>query len=244
MLNLSDSFNMDHPEVDISDLSEDGKKIVRCLTSYFDSLLRSKLRQIDTMETHIRTLETRVQRLEEVVDDAAAYERRDTLIISGNVPRVVAGENCKAIVTNMLRDRVQLVVSDVDISLAHRIGTKSKKQGPDVRRIMFKLVRRDLKNDILNACKSIRPDFYINESLTPNRDKIYFILRKAAKKYPKVIHHCKTFDGNVVVFLQPPMQTRGPSRLQKVTVNTREKLQDFLGRFLSSSLADLEVEWP
>jgi len=112
-----------------------------------------------------------------------------------------------------------------------------------MRKILFKLVRRDLKADILNACRNARPDFYVNESLTPSRDKIYFILRKAARKYPEKIHHCKTFDGNVTVYMQPQRTTRGPPRLDKIILNTRQKLMDFLQNTLSSSIEEFGVEW-
>ena len=131
-----------------------------------------------------------------------------------------------------------------DISSAHRIGAKPRRQGPDTRKIMFKLVRRDLKRDILGACRSAKPDFFVNESLTPTRDKIYFILRKAAKKYPNLIHHCRTFDGNVTVFIKPSRAARGiTTKLPKLTINTRSKLQEFLLKSLSSSLEDLGVQW-
>jgi len=169
--------------------------------------------------------------------------------VSGNIPQVEAGEDCKSIVTNMFKNKINLIIHSNDISSAHRIGPKSRKQGPDMRKIMFKLVRRDLKSDILNACKSTRPDFYVNESLTPNRDKIYYILRTAAKKYPHLVHHCKTFDGNVTVFMKPLRPTRGSQnvykdlRLPKFTLNTRSKLQEFLTESLSSSFDDLGVQW-
>jgi len=234
---------MDTVDLDVAGMSEDGKKIVRYLTAYFDSLLKSKLDKMDDMKAHIQSLESRIQKLEESADDASAYERRDTLIMSGNVPPVLPGEDCKKIVIDLLKNGCNLIIGPQDISVAHRVGSKPKRQGPDLRKIMFKLVRRDLKTDILGACKSSRPDFFINESLTPIRDKIFFILRKATKKYPRIIHHCKTFDGNVTVFLQSVGPMRGISRLQKVTVNTRRKLTEFLTTKLKSSYEDLEVVW-
>jgi len=236
---------MDDFGLEVEGLSEDGKKIVRCLTSYFDSVLKSKLDQIDSMRNHIQSLESRIHKLEDAADEASAYERRDTLIMSGNIPPCRRDDDCKSIIIDLLKSKTNLVIRGEDVSVAHRIGSKPKVQGPDKRRIMFKLVRRDLKSDILDACRASRPDFFINESLTPLRDRIYYVLRKANKKYPNVIHHCKTFDGNVAVFLQPVRVMRGPSKLplQKVTVNTRRRLVDFLHSTVSSSFEDLGIEW-
>jgi len=144
---------------------------------------------------------------------------------------------------DLLKNKTNFIIHKDDISVSHRIGAKPKKQGPDLRKIMFKLVRRDLKPDILNACKSIKPDFYVNESLTPIRDRVYYLLRKVAKNNPKVIHHCKALDGNVTVFLYD-RSTRTSQRLQKVVVNSRLQLQEFLRRTLSLSFEDLGVDWP
>jgi len=56
-------------DINMDDLSEDGKKIVRCLVTYFDSLLKDKLVEIDVMKTRIVSLESRVRKFEETLDD-------------------------------------------------------------------------------------------------------------------------------------------------------------------------------
>jgi len=191
--------------IDVTGLSEDGRKIVDCLVTYFDNVLKAKTELIDKMNIRIRHLESRIEKLEEVQDEACAYDRRDTLVMSGNVPPVSANENCKDIIRDLLTSRANLVIDANDISMAFRVGSKPKRQGPDKRNIIFKMVRRDLKSDIRDACKSATPDIYVNESLTPVRDKIFFVLRKAKKSFPQIIHHCRTFDGNVCI--SPPFDT-------------------------------------
>ena len=137
--------------------------------------------------------------LEERIEDAEAYERKDTLVISGkNVPPVVPGQNETTIVSDLLRFGLKLNVSSADISIAHHIGRKPVNQQVDSRNIIVKLCRRDLKEDILNACRQIRPkDIYINESLTPTRSKIMYILRTAKKKGYSRIAGCSSFGGRV-----------------------------------------------
>lgn len=238
-------FSME--KIDVSDLSEESQKVVNCLVKYFDDCLKPKLREIETLKASVVDLQTRVNKLEEEIDNNSAYERRDTLILSGNIPSASPDEHCKSIVVDLLKNKAFLNIQLEDLSVAHRIGAKPKNQGPDRRNIMFKLVRRDLKTDILHACKNSKPDFYINESLTPTRDRIFFTLRRAKKKFPQMIHHCKTYDGNVIVFMHPERASTRKNtfpKLGKYTVNTRRKLEEFLNEKLSSSLEDLQVDWP
>ena len=166
--------------------------------------------------------------------------------MSGNVPNVRPDEDCKQIVTDMLKDKIRLNEDKSQISVSHRVGSKPKRQGPDNRKILFKLVQRDLNSDILSACRQFKPDVYINESLTPTRDKVYYVLRKVAKKFPLVIHYCKTLEGNVTVFLQSGRVTRternNNQRLPKQVINTRKQLDEFLMKKLSTTLEELDIE--
>ena len=92
--------------------------------------------------------------MEEKIDDADAYERRDTIILSGNdVPSVTHGEIVSDIVCGVVRDRLKLGMDVTDISAAHRLGPKPKSQGPDRRKIIVKLCRRERKYDLITACK-------------------------------------------------------------------------------------------
>ena len=112
-------------------------------------------------DTEIKDLQQRVDVLEEQVDANSAYERRETLIISGNIPAATINGNCSNIVTSLLKNDVKLQLRLDDISTADRIGKKPISHAPDKRSIIFKLCRRDLKYDILNACKESKPSFYI-----------------------------------------------------------------------------------
>lgn len=51
--------------------------------------------EVTGLRTKVITLEERVSRMEEKVDDANAYERRDTMVFSGDgVPSLRESENC------------------------------------------------------------------------------------------------------------------------------------------------------
>ena len=105
----------------------------------------------------------------------SAYECRDTLIISGDVPAVNDNKNCYHIVTTLLHNGIRLQLHPDGISTAHYIGRKPALPSTDKRGII-KLCRRDLKQDILSACREFKPSFYINESLTPTRSTFMYAL--------------------------------------------------------------------
>ena len=97
-------------------------------------LLKVKNAEIGQLRKTVTALEERVDALEGKVDAADAYERRDTLIVSGSVPNAEQGENCKSIVREMLKEKTRLSIDLSDISIAHRLGRKPQQQGPDKRR--------------------------------------------------------------------------------------------------------------
>ena len=167
-------------EIESAELSQEGKQIANVIISnivnYFEGILKKRDEQLTSLSKQINTLQDRVVTLEEKLDSESSYERRDALIISGEVPAVEEGEDCKKIVCEILKQHIRVNLQPTDISISHRIGMKPKKQEPDKRNIIFKLCRRDLKPDILNACREFKPPFLINESLTPTRSKIMYVL--------------------------------------------------------------------
>ena len=89
-----------------SKLSEEGKLIVQLITDHIDILkseftekINEKDKEIAIVKSELNSVRTRLAQLEErqlaqLEDDAEAYERRDTLIISGDgVPEAFQGEN-------------------------------------------------------------------------------------------------------------------------------------------------------
>ena len=233
-------------KIDLSKLSAESRELIACITAYFEGLVKEKDQRISKLETEVTELRERTQVLENELDENAAYMRRETLVMSGCIPPATIGENCKATVIELLKQQVKLNIDPVDISVAHRLGAKAK-QGPDKRNIIFKLTRRELKYDILGACRQQRPSYYINESLTPTRNKMLFTLRQARKKFPHKIRNLRTSDGSISAYLSPsgaPSKERLPfSQLRRINVNTRRQLEDFLSAELGTSLDDLAVEW-
>ena len=219
-----------------SRLSVDCKEIVSLMFKYFESKLSGTITDMRTLKGTITKLQTRVMELEEQIDAAEAYERRDTVVLSGpTVPPAQVGENCINIVQELLKTQIRLNINANDISTAHRMGNKRKKQGPDNRNMIIKLCRRSLKNEIFSACKQYKPPFYINEDLIPTRNKVLYLLRSAKKIYPNKIVSCRSFDGKIQAFL-----ARDGMKPQKIIINSLERLDSFLKEELALPLKELE----
>ena len=234
---------------DESRLSEEGKAIVSILTTHLDlmrqefaNLLKEKDKKIDELQLEMITLKTKLHRMEEKVEDADAYERRDTLIFSGEaIPVVTDGEVCSKIVCNLTKDKLKINIKLADISSAHRVGKKPPTQRPDRRNIIVKLCRRDLKHDILQACRELKPDFYVNESLTPARSTIQFVLRKIRRQHPDVVSGVSTRDGRVYVYLKSQDASQ---RNKRLLINSHLKLEEFCKDTLRKPLTSFIDRWP
>ena len=108
--------------------------------------------------------------LENILEDQNAYERRDTIIFSGDaVPTSTTGENCVNVIQNLVRDKLRLEVHVGEFNIAHRLGKKPTTQAPDKRSLIVKLCRREMKHEIMSACKSLSfnshsgsPSLYVN----------------------------------------------------------------------------------
>jgi hypothetical protein len=241
-------------------LSEEANLIVAAITKQFEELaskfeelkeeFRSKLsekdRQVDCLQDEVEGLKSKVSILEDRIDDADAYERRDTIIFSGkSVPLVSDEENCAAIVGSIMKEKLKLVMAPSDISTAHRLGRRPATQQPDGRNIVVKLCRRDLKEDILHACRNLRPtDLYVNESLTRNRSTILYVLRSAKKRFPEKISGCGSVDGKVRVFVKSPNPDAPGARNSRTFINTQDTLRKFCDDILGTPLTSFIENWP
>ena len=153
------------------------------------------------------------------------------------------GENCSTIVCNLLREKLNLNVSNGDLSTCHRLGKRPITQKPDRRKIIVKLCRRDLKKDILSACKSIKPNFYANEDLTPVKNSILFALRKIKREFPGSVKGAGSRDGRVYVYVQCENSPPG-TRDKKINVNSYEHLSQFCLDYTGKSFLDFFGVWP
>ena len=126
--------NTGDDEINECDLSEEGRLIAKIIERKFDTIetkltedLKNRDCEVNDLRSEVNQLRIKLGRMKEKIDDADAYERRDTIIISGNdVPSATHGEIVSDIVCGVVRDRLKLEMDVTDISAAHRLGPKPK----------------------------------------------------------------------------------------------------------------------
>ena len=170
------------------------KEIIKNMKNELQVVIESRNEEVKQLKGEVFELKKEVSSLKALVDDADAYERKDTVIISGpNIPHSTPGENSSEVVRKLIKDHLKINLSADGISTAHRLGQKSMNQAVDKRSFIVKLVRRDLKYDLISASKNQNPRrIYVTESLTPTRRTIFNALRKM--KAAKLIKRCSSYD--------------------------------------------------
>ena len=236
-----------------SDLSEEQGLIYRALEMKFGSIfekfedtLNAKDKKIDELNDELLILRKRISLLEDRIDDNEAYERRDTVVVSGDeVPVATDSEDSARIVAKLIKDKINLNINLSDISVAHRMGNKPLSQAPDKRKIIIKLCRRETKQELLKACRTVKPrNLFISESLTRVRGTALFGLRQAKKKYPDVIAGCGSYDVKVYAWVKPPNVNAPNARNTKISVNSKEKFRDLCIGTIKCNPDDLVSSWP
>lgn len=207
---------------DISSLSSEGKMIVSAIIKAMQTINDRKDQRIEQLETKVSDLEKKCIELENQVDESSQYERRDTIIISGPVlPSETNNEKTSEVVVNAIKQNLYINFSNDDINIAHRIGKKSLQTTN--RPIIVKLHSRQRKDDIMTACITVKPNLYINESLTPKRLGLLKSLRNIRKNNKELFQQLYTKDGTICVKLKC-------SNLKYFITNI-ESLNEFLNKF-------------
>ena len=201
---------------------------------------------VTEMKKEVSSLKQRVAQLEERIEDNESYERRDTLIISGQaVPPAHPGENTKNVTCSLLREKVNIEVSPGDISACHRLDRPNSRNRTNRPRIIVKFCRRDLRNDVKSAARVSKPDnLYINDSLTPLQQTISYVLRVAKREFPEIISGFSTQDGKNFVWVKPPNPSASGARDLRLNVSSHDRLSTFCTRSLQKPVSHFIDNWP
>ena len=209
--------------------------------NHFTQILSEKQEEVESLKCEVDTLKSKILKLEQAVDDADAYERRDTVIVSGpGIPVFERGENSSELVREAIQSNLQLNVSPTDISTAHRIGGKPANQSPDKRSFIVKFCRRDLKRDVIFASKNQRrvqqnQKIFVNDNLTPLRRSIFKTLRHIRREHPTIIKGVGVYEGKIFAYTNS--EGTNPDRKDKRhLINSKECLSNFCINFIKKSL--------
>ena len=217
---------------------EDQRTILKIFSKLVRVQLQAELQQLRTeltgkdeeirdLVSEVSDLKQKVKVLETHIDDVDQYERRDTIIINGPaLPNETALENARNVAISTFKDKLKININASDISVAHRLGknaTQTRK-----RPIILKLVNRSLKNDLINACIHLKPQLYINESLTPKRSAIMKKILYVRREHKAKFQQCYTHDGKIIIKLR--------NSTIKHVITDEVSLSQFLGKY-----PDMEV---
>ena len=239
---------------ELSNVSNEGRLIVQSITKIlnfgllaattkYDDSLRLKNIQIAVLTEQNAQLHTKLNRLEERLnaqekdikdlfnktDENDQYERRDTIIISGDeLPDEVADEDPAQVVVSTLNRVLGLHTATGDINVAHRLGRKQitsrgESTSKHKRPIIVKLHSRMLKSNIIKQCITRRPKLYVNESLTPVRRAIYRRFLGIRREHKGLIAQLHTSDGSIVVKLK--------DEIDRHVISSDSSLQHFLKQY-------------
>ena len=191
----------------------------------------------------------KVEKLESYIDDADAYERRDTVILSGSaLPAATIGENCNEVTRQILKRELNMEIPLTEINTCHRLGKKSPSQSPDTRPIIVKLCRRDVKSQLISAARQLGkgnskrgqniPNLFVNESLTPPRRKILFTLRQIKRAHPDIVSGCSSYDGKIFAYTK-----NGNLRNTRHLVNNHQSLVKFCDEHIKVPIQTFLDHW-
>ena len=229
----------------MENLSKEGKALYKLIQDELSNFKTEIMEQLGTRTTEIqelkadvKVLKQEVEKLKSYIDDSDCYERRDTIIFSGNkIPASNVGENCTEIVRQIVKNELKIEISPTDISTSHRLGRKPSAQGQDRRNIVVKLCRRDLKRDLITASKKQgrTTGLFINESLTPTRQKLLYALRQIKRSHPDKINGCTSIEGRIYAYTKSPNPSSS-NRDMRHLITSSESLQKFCDEYIKLPL--------
>ena len=252
--------------LDLTELSElnpksnDGKIMIPVITKMFDTLqqkmncvfseiknefsavFQQQTETIAEMKKEVSSLKKQVGKLQEKLDENDNYERRDTLVFSGlALPPVTPNEVCSEMVANLIDRNLKIKISPTDVSTAHRLNTRRSANQKD---IIVKFCRRNLKSDVLKSSRTTKaPNFFVNECLTPARQTISYVLRKAKREFGNIISGSTSLEGKVYVWVKPPNPTARGATDTKLPINSHAQLLDFCEKTLQKPLSYFIDAW-
>lgn len=213
VLSGTDDTEPDEQELNqlLGSLTEESQSLVKILTLVLTKKVKTEINvlknelnkkddQINKLNKEINDLKDKVQDLETNIDSVDQYERRDTIIVSGPlIPEESHQENAANIIITAIRDHLKINLKESDINIAHRIGSAHTQHK---RPIIVKLGNRSLKHDLVGACIQMKPQLYINESLTPKRLHLFKQILNIRKTHKDKFQQCHTKEGKIIIKLK------------------------------------------
>ena len=235
----------------VSDLEEKFNASTNAMKEEWMTVCKAKDEKIVHLQNSCTILEKKCFDLEDKIDATEAYERKDTIVISGAVPPSTEGEDITRVTIDLLKAKLPgIEMHPTDISICHRLQKKRSADGTiKPPNIYVKLVRREQKKALILASKSqpktATNKIFVNESLTQQRSSVLHTLLKLKKDHD-VIKGATSMEGNVYAYTEPPPPahassggTRSKPKDIRHLINNRRSLQKFCDDYLRRPLEEL-----
>lgn len=216
----------------ICHLSPESQAIVMTITSVLTQRLTHQINMLKVeisnkdmkiveLSEKVDNLNSKIQDLENHIDEVDQYERRDCIILSGpSLPPELPDENPTHVAISTIKDNLRINMTGQDISVAHRLGQKKQESK---RPIIVKLVNRSLKYDLRNACIQLKPQLYVNESLTSRRGRLLKQVLNIRHVHKNKFQQCYTNEGKIIIKLR--------NSNMKHTIHDEKSLLQFLDKY-------------
>ena len=107
-----------------AELSEEGQRLLAFFSEQLENVktsfsgeLADKEKEISSLRNEVHSLRKRLARLDDKIDEAEVYERKDNVIVSGDdLPTATDGEVCSQVLCSTIRRSLKLEISENDIS--------------------------------------------------------------------------------------------------------------------------------
>ena len=144
-------------------LTGENKSIVLVIVEEFRKIkielldtITERSREVDSLKIDVKELRAKVYELEQCVNQANAYERLDTIIVSGgSIPAFLNGENCSTFLKDLIKIKLHIEISSSDINTANRLGKNQLPKLPTRETCRpVKLCRPNIKRAIIQAARN------------------------------------------------------------------------------------------
>ena len=206
----------------------------------FHETVAAKDWEILQLRDMVVKLTDRLSKVEDKIADTEAKSRENNIVLSGqDIPSSAPNENCTETVRTLLHSKLNLVVPTADIVSATRIG----KGIGGKKNLLVKFNNFENKMNVIRACRALKPNFYANDDLTPEKQTILYALRQCKKKYPNKVDGCSSIGGQIFVYLKDSASTSTSTngRNRRIAVGNIGKLQKFCNDELDTELDQIIV---
>ena len=128
-------YDLDKLLFDLSKVSDERRLIVPILMYTVNNNQENFIKAMEILFEKVKSLERKLEVLDNKMDDKDVSEKSNEIIISRfNIPVARPDENSSSVVRNILKDKLSINMSPVDIIKSYRIGKKISDHVNDIRK--------------------------------------------------------------------------------------------------------------